>query len=254
MFSAPVNKKLTFMFLANDVIQNSKKKGPEYGKEFGRTLDEAFKHIREFCSKEIKTLNSLDRILKIWEDRNVYDTSLINVFKKTLSAEPSNNGNSKGEDSHHEKKRRSGDVSASSKRAKISAREVNGTVETLVTLSPHTSFGDPPEPEELIKALQVIENSASSDVAVRQKIANLPLELSEVSMLNKLEDKEAAQKLAREVNDALKLLNEYNARLCREMDDRKKLQTMLKDFAQEQRELMSQAESRLEVSSTYNDC
>lgn len=29
------------MYLANDVIQNSKKKGPEYGKEFGVVLEDA---------------------------------------------------------------------------------------------------------------------------------------------------------------------------------------------------------------------
>lgn len=34
--------------------------------------------------------------------------------------------------------------------------EVDGTKELHVTLSPHTPAGDPPEPEELIKALMVI--------------------------------------------------------------------------------------------------
>lgn len=38
-------KKLTFMYLANDVIQNSRKKGPEYAKEFGTVLKKAFENI-----------------------------------------------------------------------------------------------------------------------------------------------------------------------------------------------------------------
>ena len=47
--------------------------------------------------------------------------------------------------------------------------------------------GDPPEPEELISALQELEeNSASSDAVVREKIAKLPAEVSEVSKLESL--------------------------------------------------------------------
>lgn len=61
------------------------------------------------------------------------------------------------------------------------------------------SIGDPPEPEELIKALIDLENSASSDAVVRERIANLPPEVSEVAMLAKLEDKESAAKLAVQV-------------------------------------------------------
>lgn len=55
--------------------------------------------------------------------------------------------------------------------------------------------GDPPEPEELIKALLNLENSASSDANIRERIANLPPEVSEIALLSKLEDKEAAAKL-----------------------------------------------------------
>lgn len=79
------------MYLANDVIQNSKKKGPEYGLEFGKELAKAFKHISiNNCSS--KTRNSLTRLLNIWEDRLVYSKSQIhefnnafgNIFSKSL--------------------------------------------------------------------------------------------------------------------------------------------------------------------------
>ncbi|XP_055687561.1 regulation of nuclear pre-mRNA domain-containing protein 1B [Lutzomyia longipalpis] len=255
------HKKLTFMYLANDVIQNSKKKGPEYGSEFSKALEQAFRHVAETCSKEGKTISSLDRILNIWLERGVYGAEMIQTWQTALHSAPK----PPEVEAAPKKKRRTEEhpPKSSSKRPKSSSSsaekpekpkehvksetvEVNGTVETHVTLSPHTPVGDPPEPEELIKALIEIENSASSDAAVRERIANLPVELTEVSTLSKIEDKEAAHKLSREVNDALNLLNEYNARLCTEMEERKKLQNMLKDFQQEQRELMAQAESRLE--------
>lgn len=255
-FPASKSKKLTFMFLANDVIQNSKRKGPEYANEFSKVLNRAFAHIREACSEDKKTIDSLQRILSIWLDRHVYDDTQISGYRKALGVSTSSNGESSSEKKRrHEEGAVVAPVASPAKKSKVSKEhskseviEVNGKKETHVTLSPHEAFGEPPEPEELIRALQEIENSASSDVAVRQKIANLPLEYTEVSMLSKLENKDSALKLAKEVSDAVKLLNDYNNRLCHEMEDRKKLQVMLKDFAQEQRELVSQAESRLEVS------
>jgi len=245
------------MYLANDVIQNSKKKGPEYGKEFQKVLLKAFLHIGETCSSsDDKTIGSLDRILKIWEERMVYDAKLVQGFKDALH---SNNHSPKIEPT--EKRKRDDEPREEVKRHKSSKHdvwnrereriksetvEVNGMVETHVILSPQAPAGDPPEPEELIRALIDLENSASSDAVVREQIANLPPEVSEVAMLSKLEDKEQAAKLVAQVNEAAKILHEYNNRLCAEMEDRKKLTTMLKDFQAEQRDLLAQAEQRLQ--------
>lgn len=43
--------------------------------------------------------------------------------------------------------------------------------------------------EELIKALQDLENAASGDATVRQKIASLPQEVQDVSLLEKITGK-----------------------------------------------------------------
>lgn len=50
------------------------------------------------------------------------------------------------------------------------------------------------------------------------------------------------------VNDAVALLTEYNTRLVCEMEDRKKVSSMLHDFIQSQRDLIDQAEQRLQAS------
>ena len=36
------------MYLANDVIQNSRKKGPEYSKEFGAVLKASFEVVAKY--------------------------------------------------------------------------------------------------------------------------------------------------------------------------------------------------------------
>lgn len=76
------NRKLMFMYLANDVIQNSKKKGPEFGKEFETVLPKAFEHMKGF---DEKTRERLNRLLHIWEERGVYDKIQITEFKSAFA-------------------------------------------------------------------------------------------------------------------------------------------------------------------------
>lgn len=69
--------------------------------------------------------------------------------------------------------------------------------------------GDPPEPEDLIKALLSLENSASSDANIRERIANLPPEVSEIALLSKIEDKDAAAKLVVQVRFRIRFRFRY---------------------------------------------
>lgn len=71
------------MYLANDVIQNSKKKGPEYGREFGHVLKNAFEHMSSIGYDE-KTKGSLGRLLAIWGERGMYDEIQIAEFKQAF--------------------------------------------------------------------------------------------------------------------------------------------------------------------------
>lgn len=167
MIAVPQSKKLTFMYLANDVIQNSKKKGPEYGKEFGKILKNAFTHIGETCSSDDKTLGSLGRILKIWEDRGVYDekqiedyrnamnnmgsekpkgpTTTINTTTTTTSTTTASSKRKSGGDSvengRESNKKQKTSSSSGKEHGKRETIEINGTVETHVILSPKVPAG-----------------------------------------------------------------------------------------------------------------
>lgn len=56
MYAAPVSRKLTFLYLANDVIQNSKRKGPEFTQDFAPVIVEAFKHVYRSGYKKVQEL------------------------------------------------------------------------------------------------------------------------------------------------------------------------------------------------------
>ncbi|XP_012271931.1 regulation of nuclear pre-mRNA domain-containing protein 1B isoform X2 [Orussus abietinus] len=237
------NRKLMFMYLANDVIQNSKKKGPEFGKEFETVLPKAFEHMKGF---DEKTRERLSRLLQIWEERGVYDRAQISEFKAAFATAPDA---TKEPGTPPPRKKAKTEVEKKEKKERKKSEtevEVDGTKELHVTLSPRTPAGDPPETEELIKALMDLENTASSDAGVRERIASLPPEVSEVSLLANLADRAAADQLSIAVNEAAALLADYNGRLQAEMEDRRRLLTMLRDYTLAQKQLLQQAQSTLE--------
>ncbi|KAL8179857.1 UNVERIFIED_CONTAM: Regulation of nuclear pre-mRNA domain containing protein 1B [Gekko kuhli] len=102
------------------------------------------------------------------------------------------------------------------------------------------------ETEDLIKALQDLENAASGDATVRQKIASLPQEVQDVSLLEKITDKEAAERLSKTVDEACLLLAEYNGRLAAELEDRRQLARMLIEYTQNQKDVLTEKEKKLE--------
>ena len=77
------SRKLTFIYLVNDVIQNSRKKGPEFRDQFGPILAPALKLMGQAVNAET-TQKRLERILNIWGDRNMFDSKQIAEFRKSL--------------------------------------------------------------------------------------------------------------------------------------------------------------------------
>lgn len=118
LFLAQVSRKLTFLYLANDVIQNSKRKGPEFTQDFAPVIVDAFKHVSRWalriyscllffcrnkfcfniffhvtdpiyshimCSEgEEGCKKHLDRVLSIWQERAVYENDLLDKLSVVL--------------------------------------------------------------------------------------------------------------------------------------------------------------------------
>ena len=54
--SAKPSKRLTFVYLANDVIQNAKKKAPEFNKDFAHILPDAFTQAAKYVYSHLTHL------------------------------------------------------------------------------------------------------------------------------------------------------------------------------------------------------
>ncbi|OXB71910.1 UNVERIFIED_CONTAM: hypothetical protein H355_007454 [Colinus virginianus] len=213
---AKPNRKLTFLYLANDVIQNSKRKGPEFTKDFAPVIVEAFKHVSSESDESCK--KHLGRVLSIWEERSVYENDVLEQLRQALYGD-----------------------------RKVKKRTYEQIKVDENNCSPRSSPTDPPQTMDLIRALQELENAASGDAAVHQRIASLPIEVQDVSLLDRITDKESGEQLSKMVDDACMLLADYNGRLAAEIDDRKQLTRMLSDFLRCQKEFLAEKEHKLEV-------
>ncbi|KAI3911542.1 hypothetical protein MKW92_052411 [Papaver armeniacum] len=63
-------QKISFLYLANDILQNSKRKGTEFVAEFWKVLPGALKDVHENGDDHGKTVVS--RLVGIWEERRVF--------------------------------------------------------------------------------------------------------------------------------------------------------------------------------------
>ncbi|XP_052390021.1 zinc transporter 4-like isoform X2 [Carassius gibelio] len=212
---AQVSRKLTFLYLANDVIQNSKRKGPEFTQDFSPVIVDAFKHVSsegdESCKKQ------LGRVLSIWQERAVYENDILDKLSDVLQVEK--------------------------KAKKRPYEEIKVNNDDFASQS---SPAEPPQTADLIRALQELENAASSDAALRQRISALPPEVQDTSLLHKVTDKESGERLSRLVEEACMLLADYSGRLAAEIDDRRQLTRTLAVFLQSQRDGLAQNEQKLE--------
>ncbi|EFJ15833.1 hypothetical protein SELMODRAFT_445401 [Selaginella moellendorffii] len=69
-FQAPREQRVPFLFLANDILQNSRRKGSEFVSEFWRALPGALKLVMQ--NGDDSNRNTILRLIDIWEERRVF--------------------------------------------------------------------------------------------------------------------------------------------------------------------------------------
>lgn len=259
LLAAPkCDRKITFIYLANDILQNSRKKGSEFMKEFLNALPQAIENTSKVA--DTKSRFTLERIFNIWKDRKIYPDETIKKLKTTLHSQPKCDG-----DSPEENKTTNGIVSNGKSRenpsqntpkkeelkrksssedskpsdtfdssSKLFKKSLKG--EVLKELANSNSTIPAPEPLELISMLHELEKSASSDAVIREKIAELPAQVIDVNAVKQLKDKKVAAELLASVNEAAKLVDEYNSRLQQELATRKRTALLLSAYIKQKQE------------------
>ncbi|CAM0151290.1 unnamed protein product [Urochloa decumbens] len=93
--SSTKDKKVSFLYLSNDILQNSKRKGGDFVNEFWRVLPRSLKHVYENGGEDGKKV--VARLIGIWDERKVFGTRIESLRDDILGDSPpilDNNGNS----------------------------------------------------------------------------------------------------------------------------------------------------------------
>ncbi|XWS30535.1 hypothetical protein CRYUN_Cryun24cG0126000 [Craigia yunnanensis] len=90
---SPREQRLAFLYLANDILQNSRRKGSEFFGEFWKVLPDALHDVIE--SGDEFGRNAALRLISIWEERKVFG-SRGQILKEELVGRQSDNNNRNG--------------------------------------------------------------------------------------------------------------------------------------------------------------
>lgn len=80
--SAQQAQQVSFLYLANDILQNSRRKGNEFVNEFWKVIPSTLKHVNEHGDDNGKKAAS--RLVGIWEDRRVFGSRGQNLREEML--------------------------------------------------------------------------------------------------------------------------------------------------------------------------
>lgn len=84
--SAQREQRVSFLYLANDIIQNSRRKGSEFVNEFWKVLPASLKKVNESGDGSVKKVAS--RLVNIWEERKVFGSKGQNLKDEVLGKSP----------------------------------------------------------------------------------------------------------------------------------------------------------------------
>ncbi|GAB6031198.1 Regulation of nuclear pre-mRNA domain-containing protein 2 [Chamberlinius hualienensis] len=187
---AKLNHRLSLFYLANDVIQNSKRKGfTQFLDSWKPMLKKAVPYVRD---EEIR--NQVERILVIWDSRAVYDSAFIKELQTVFGEGEGGSG------AGHTK-----------------------TGPTAVETKILTEF----KPLKLVDKIRKFKKVETEVEAKQKQFSNLKIDVCSTETLKNLKDKSHGQKFTGEFEDATIKLEEYVESLQREVKERTSLLEIL---------------------------
>ncbi|VAH92892.1 unnamed protein product [Triticum turgidum subsp. durum] len=84
--NATKDKKVSFLYLSNDILQNSKRKGGEFVNEFWKVLPGSLKDVHDNGGEHGKKV--VARLIGIWDERKVFGTRIESLKVDILGENP----------------------------------------------------------------------------------------------------------------------------------------------------------------------
>ncbi|MFH4973922.1 hypothetical protein AB6A40_000631 [Gnathostoma spinigerum] len=242
---------ISLLYLANDVIQNSRKQCPDFMTLFFTVLEPAFRHISIHADSQVVV--ALKKIVNVFKDRQIYSTPKIERLVMAVTSslkgihliefnidlsrdESSTDGHPrlrmtpitpttpplflKQSSAAIDSPQLSGQTTLSpeAKKAKLDAASFDFNVMVQTT-------------DNLLQGLKKLEESPSADAETRQLIASFPVSIANPSFLKSIKNETEARQLLAKIREAEPVVKEYCKRLSEEMAERRNVQRLLTEFA-----------------------
>lgn len=209
------SRMVMYLYVANEVIQNARKKCPHYQQTFYKVLESAFKYVGRANTKE--TEKTLNRLVGIWRERGIYTleqcANLETAMKNGRKRLPSENNTlsmmprSPKEKQHHHHHKKPKETTAP-----YDPEQLRRTI------------------DELKSVLGRLADPSSTDEETRNKISALPEYVGNVDKLNSLRCEAEAKVVSKAINEAEPMVKEYCRKISNEIMDRRNLQDLLHEF------------------------
>ncbi|XP_047332344.1 regulation of nuclear pre-mRNA domain-containing protein 1B-like [Impatiens glandulifera] len=85
-FNSAKKERVAFLYLANDILQNSRRKGNEFVNEFWKVLPAALRNV--FHSADNNGKKAATRLMDIWEERKVFGSRVQHLKDELLNKDP----------------------------------------------------------------------------------------------------------------------------------------------------------------------
>ncbi|XP_056402327.1 regulation of nuclear pre-mRNA domain-containing protein 2 [Hyla sarda] len=181
--------RLNLFYLANDIIQNCKRKNAIiYRDTFADVLPEAASLVRDPSVSK-----SVERVFKIWEDRNVYHEETIASFKSALGG-----GWNKRERSERSKSSRAKPVEKPPETAPVNPKAV---LKSKIV----AEF----RPQSLIDDLLSYKRSLDNVELKEKQLSNMRVDVCSTETLKRLKDKAGGKKFSKDFEEASAKLEEF---------------------------------------------
>jgi len=90
--SLDAKKMLTLLYLANDIVQNARKKTEDFGKAYSDVLPSCLGYFARVSQRDSASLAAAMRVVKIWEERHIFGPPLLAQLTRALRGGASGNG------------------------------------------------------------------------------------------------------------------------------------------------------------------
>ncbi|AWO96537.1 putative regulation of nuclear pre-mRNA domain-containing protein 2-like [Scophthalmus maximus] len=201
------NHRLNLFYLANDVIQNCKRKNAiVFRPAFAEALPNAVLLI-----KDVKVRRSVERILTIWEERSVYPEEVIAQLKANLNKREKEREKQKEKEKEREKaKEKAKEKEKEKEKEKAKEKETspaNAPANTKAALK--SKIVAEFTPHSLVEQLSRHKREVAEEEFREKQLAALRVDVCSTEALKRLKDKAGGNKFAKDVEDGSLKLQEF---------------------------------------------